>query len=826
MKQKGSTGKHMTSLHRLTILLILFALPLAILAQRNPAKGADEAFAKQQYTEAIDKYKKAYTKVKNDKEEKNRITYQQAICYRLTGNYKRAEASYKRLISNGWDKRNPEILLRYAEMLKINQKYDEAVVQYNAYSERMPDDPRGRKGAEATALIPEWIENPSKYEVTNVKKINSRESDFSPAFTSENYNEIVFTSAREGSTGKEDDKWTGQSFTDLWVAKLDRKNEWSAPVLLDKSETVNTEANEGTSTLNRDFNTIYFTRCQNDDNKVSGCQVFKSRRSGRNWGEAEMVDIKGVDTMSTIGHPTISEDELIIYFSADRKGSLGGKDIWVAFRETKTEGFGRPMNLGPIVNTPGDEMFPFLRNDTTLFFASDGHGGMGGLDIFVVSIDTAGNWGEPENLKYPINSTLDDFGIVFHPEEEFGYLSSTRKGTKGKEDIWYFIEPPLEFTLSGTVRDDRTLMYVENASVKLIGSSGLSVSTITNDNGFYTFGKSQMEPNTTFEIIVTKPGYFNSKGTVTTVGVEFSKDFEKDFILEPIPDEPIMLPEILYDLAKWDLKPQYQDSLQGLIQTLRDNPSLVIELRSHTDTRDTEERNDILSQRRAQSVVDYLILRGIEPQRLVAKGYGENVPLTLQKDVVRDGFLFTQGTVLDDPFINSLSTNNEKEAAHQLNRRTEFRVLRRDYVPQGTNLDLAEVNILLNPDDNSVMFKEEPKTGIYISSVIINGYNEEFAYDRGSDAMISLDKALDLLKWGAISKDDFEGDPEKILADNTIADRAVINFSDITVANKSVENIQIRVNHKLRYDLVFGDRLMKQFGKYSYNKNTKLLTIE
>jgi len=237
-----------------------------------------------------------------------------------------------------------------------------------------------------------------------------------------------------------------------------------------------------------------------------------------------------------------------------------------------------------------------------------------------------------------------------------------------------------------------------------------------------------MEPNTTFEIIVTKPNYFNSKGTVTTVGVEFTKDFEKDFMLEPIPEEPIVLPEILYDLAKWDLKPQYQDSLQGLIQTLRDNPNLVIELAAHTDTRDSEERNDILSQRRAQSVVDYLIIRGIEPSRLVAKGYGEHVPITLKKDIVRDGFLFVDGTVMDDNFINSLSSNNEKEAAHQLNRRTEFRVLRKDYVPQATNIDIADVNILINPDDNTIRYKEEPRTGIYISTCIINGYNEDLHF--------------------------------------------------------------------------------------------------
>ena len=814
------------SLHKFIFLLVLLMVTGSAIAQRNPTKSADEAFSKQQYTVAIDKYKKAYTKVKKNKEEKNRITAQLAVCYRMTGNYRRAEISYKRLISNGWDKKQPEILLYYADMLKINKKYDEAIEQYNAYSLRAPNDPRGKEGAETAKLIPEWIENPSKYEVTDVKNINSRESDFAPAFVSDNYNAIVFTSSREGSTGKETDKWTGQNFSDLWTAKIDRKGEWSAPVLFDNSETINTKANEGAAQLNSKFNTIYFTRCPNDLNQESGCQIFKSRRSGRNWGKPEMVDIKGVDTLSTVGQPTISENELILYFSSDRKGGQGGRDIWVTFRDTKSESFRRPMNLGPVVNTPGDEMFPFLRNDTTLYFASDGHGGMGGLDIFVTTIDTAGKWGPPQNLKYPINSTMDDFGIIFHPDDEYGYLSSNRKGGRGKEDIWYFIEPPLEFTLSGTVKDDRTLMFVEDASVRLVGSNGISVTTRTNDKGLYSFGKSQLDPNTTFDVIVSKPGYFNDKGTITTVGVEFSKDFEKDFILKPIPAEPIVLPEILYDLAKWDLKPQYQDSLQGLIQTLRDNPNLVIELASHTDTRDTEERNDILSQKRAQSVVDYLILRGIEPNRLVAKGYGEHVPRVLKKDIVRDGFLFKKGTVLDDDFIYSLPTKAEQEAAHQLNRRTEFKVLRKDYVPQATNIDLKNVNILLNPEDNAILFSTEPKTGIFISTCIINGYNEEFAYDKGSDPMISLDKALDLLKWGAISKEDFEGDPQKILANNTIADRAIINIKEITIANKTVKDIQIRVNHKLRYGLVFGNSLMKRFGKYSYNTKTKTLTIK
>jgi len=808
------------------LLVILITVPNLLSAQRNPAKGADEAFSKQQYSLAIDKYKKAYTKVKKNKEEKNRITAQLAECYRLTGNYKRASTSYKRLIKNEWDKRNPEIRLHYANMLKILGDYDEAIAQYNWYAERVPEDSRGRKGAETTALIEQWIENPSKYEITNVKKINSREADFAPAYTTDNYNEIVFTSTREGASGKETDNWTGQNFSDLFLAKIDRKGEWSEPVLFDNTENINSTGNEGAAMFNSKFNTIYFTRCPNDEQKESGCQIYKARRTGRAWGKPEMVDIATIDTMSTIGQPTVSEGELVIYFSANRRNGMGGKDIWVAYRDSKSDAFGRPMNLGEVINTPGNEMFPFLRNDTTLFFASDGLGGMGGLDIFVTTIDTAGNWGEPKNLKYPMNSSFDDFGIVFHPTDEYGFLSSNRKGTRGKEDVWYFIEPPLKFTLSGTVKDDRTLMYVSNASVQLVGSSGLSVTTRTNDEGFYSFGESQLEPNTMYEVIVAKALYFNERATFTTVGVEFSKDFVKDFSLIPIPAEPIPLPEILYDLAKWDLKPQYQDSLQGLIQTLRDNPNIVVELAAHTDSRDSHEKNDILSQRRAQSVVDYLIIRGIEPARLVAKGYGERVPLILKKDVIRDGFLFTEGTTFDEAYIESLTSNSEKEAAHQLNRRTEFRVLRKDYVPQSTNIDLTTINIAINPDDNSIVFTEAPRSGTYVSTCIINGYNEEFAFDKTADAMISLDKAMDLLKWGAISKEDFEGDPERVLANNTIADRAIINIKEINIANKKVENVKVKVHHKLNYGLVFGDRLMKKFGKYSYNTKTHKLTIE
>jgi len=425
-----------------------------------------------------------------------------------------------------------------------------------------------------------------------------------------------------------------------------------------------------------------------------------------------------------------------------------------------------------------------------------------------------------------MNSTFDDFGVIFHPEEEYGFLSSNRKGTRGKEDIYYFIEPPLLFTVSGNITDDRTLFAVENATIKLVGSSGFSLSSISNQDGYFNFGNTQVDPNTTYEIIVSKPNYLNTKVTFTTVGVEFSKDFEKDIVLFPIPAEPVVLPDILYDLAKWDLKPQYQDSLQGLIQTLRDNPNLVIELASHTDLRDSHERNDVLSQRRAQSAVDYLIIRGIEPARLVAKGYGERSPRELKKNYNRNGVQFEEGTILTEEFINSLSSEKEKEAAHQLNRRTEFRVLRKDYVPTNSNLDITELNILINPDDNSVIFKEEAKTGTFISTCVVMAYNEEFAYDRHSEAMISLDKAMALLKGGAIGKEDFEGNAEEILIDNTIRDNAIIIIPEVGIANKTINDVRVKVRHKLNYDFVFGDKLLNSFGEFNFDKNTHKLTFK
>lgn len=815
--------------YTLVILSLLFVmLNTDLYAQRkNPAKNADLAFGRKQYTEAVDRYKKAYKKTRRKKDERNRITYQIGECYRLIGLTKRAEPYYKRVLKTDYANTHPEVYLNMAEVCKMNQKYKDAIGYYEIYAEKVPDDPRGRLGAESTALIEEWLENPSKYELTELKKVNStKDSDFGACWTSNNYNEIIFTSNREASTGKEKDGITGKEFTDLFIAKQDRQGKWSTPMLADESESVNTEASEGAPFMNGKYTKLYFTRCQNGAHRKNGCQIMVASRSGGTFSNAQPVQITSIDTLDIVGHPTLSNDELIIYFSAERKGGFGGKDIWVASRENTNEPFGRPFNLGEKVNTAGDELYPFLRYDTTLYFSSNGHGGMGGLDVFVTSMDTTGNWSEPKNLKSPINSIGDDFAIIFHPSEERGFVSSNRGNTRGIDNIYYFEEPPVYFTFSGIVKDAKSKQFVSNAQVRMIGTDGSNNMTRTNDKGYFKFSESQMNKNTTYDITIDKDNYFTLSAQETTIGLEFSKDFEKEYAIEPIPQEPIMLPDILYDLGKWDLKPQFEDSLQGLIETLQINPTITIELASHTDARDTDEHNDILSQKRAQSVVDYLIFRGIDPLRLTAKGYGERVPRTLAKDITVKGYTFKAGTRLTEDFINKLPNTEIKEAAHQMNRRTEFRILSKDFVPRTNINENQTVHIAINPEENNSEMFTVNKAGYFNFFANVNGYKEAFTYSQNADFSISEAHALELLTQGRITADDFKGDADKVLSTGEIADGAIVIIKELRIAGRSLSNVEVKVVKRMVEQWVIGQKTLKQLGNFEFDTKEKKLKFK
>ena len=790
-------------------------------AQSRKAQAADEDFRNMRYSMAIPKYKKAYSKTKGNKNEKNRISFQMAECYRMTNQPKRAAAYYKRVVRAKWDRTEPLALLYLADAQLANAKYDEALEYYQTYVERFPDDPRGETGVLSCELAKESENYPTNFEIEKLKRLNSREDDFSPGYAENTANAIIFTSARDGSIGKKADDWTGQNFTDLYYTKQDRKGDWSAPVLADENGAVNTEDNEGQASFNGNFGNMYFTRCGKENVTINGCQIYMAPKQGRSWGEPELVDLGG-DSTSVFGHPAISPDETMLVFSSPKTGGAGGKDLWVATRQTSSGAFSSPRNLGPQINTVSDEVFPHLRGDSVLYFSSNGHPGMGGLDIFKCVKQEDDSWGEPENMRIPLNTNYDDFGISFHPDGlNEGFFSSNRRGGRGGDDIYYFINPPLLYAITGKIFNISTLQPLEGVDVSLFGSDGTTLVAKTNTVGYYEFSDEQVMPNTTYELVAVKDNFFNMKAMETTVALEVSKDFEINFSLDPIPDEPIVLPEILYDLAKWELKPQFKDSLQGLIETLDANETIIVELAAHTDTRGSDERNDILSQKRAESVVDYLIMRGIDGKRLVAKGYGERAPRKLNKDFIYEQYTFTQGTVLSIAYVDSLPNQEIKELAHQLNRRTEFSIVSKDYVPKAksrTVITGSKVKVITDPEENILKFEYTPN-GLIQAECIINGFTLSFVYDRRTvKPTISLGSALRLLKEGAIDKDDFEGDPTLVLGDGTIAHRAVFHAETLRIANLTLYDVEVQVDHQLKAQMYLGQITLGEVGEFEIDE--------
>jgi peptidoglycan-associated lipoprotein len=400
--------------------------------------------------------------------------------------------------------------------------------------------------------------------------------------------------------------------------------------------------------------------------------IMYSTKTGDKWSEPKNIGILPDSVVAA--HPALSPDGKTLYFVSDMAGGSGGKDIWMATRNSESDGWSKPKNLGPDINTTGNELFPFVRSDGTLYFSSDGLIGMGGLDIFKAVPQPDGSW-IVQNMKAPINSSADDFGITFEDGNESGIFSSTRKG-KGNDELYSFEFPPLKFNITGLVKDEKTGAAISASIVRLIASDGSNLQAETGSGGDFKFA---LKPDVDYIFLASKQGYLNGKEKESTKGQEKSRDFLVTIQLTPI-DKPIELPNIFYDFGKWDLRPESMVSLDKLVETLNDNPKVTIELMSHTDSRDTEEYNLALSQKRAQSVVDYLIGKGIELDRLTAKGYGESRPKVVDASIAALDPFLKIGTTLSEQYINSLANDEQKEIAHQINRRTEFMVLRTDYV--------------------------------------------------------------------------------------------------------------------------------------------------
>ena len=628
------------------------------------------AFSLEEYSKAAELYKKAYKKTKN-RAVKAEIIFKQAECYRMSGNVKRAESYYKRAIKAKYP--DVTVYLRYADVLRMQGDLDEAVPQYTKYIQLNPTDVRGEMGLKSCNFALKWKDLPTRYKVELMPVVNSRYSDYSASFGNGEYTEMYFSSSRkDGLSDKIDDR-TGEHFSDVWFTRINKKGAWSRPIVM--PEPLNSEGNEGSVFVNKRGTVMYLTQCKVEKKKDLGCGIYVSIRKGKLWGATQMLQVK-LDSNTTIGHPALSDDETVLIFSSDLAGGYGGKDLWMSVKEKRNR-WSDPVNLGPLVNTPGDEMFPFLADEGVIYFASNGHVGMGGLDIYKTSEDENGAYILPVNLKSPVNSSFDDFGMIVETGGERGYLTSNRTGGKGGDDIYQFELPALVLNLKGIVTDSKTGAIMTGVKVQLIANDGTSNEVETDNTGKYEF---KLMPLTSYEIVVNTEGYLKKSVNETTVGVELNKTFVVDLVIDPIKKE-IILPLIKYDFNKAELRAESIVDLDKLVESLLDNPNVVIELKSHTDFVGSNAQNNKLSQQRADACIAYLVSKGIDAGQLVAKGMGEKEPFVIEEKEGR----FKVGDVLTESYIKKIRFKKNREKAHQYNRRTSFKVLREDYVPTNDN---------------------------------------------------------------------------------------------------------------------------------------------
>lgn len=647
---------------------VLFLLIVSSLYSCKSAKLSD-AEEKQrigEYYEAATIYRKVYTKTSPKKRDlRGYIAYRMAECNRLINNTAKATSAYMNAIR--YDYPDSTVYLRMGQMLQKTGRYPEAIKNYDIYMENDPSNLLAINGIQGCELAPGWKKNPTRYEVRRMDKFNSRRGEFSPMLAGDKYDQLYFASSRSKDKDAKVSAITGQNNNNLFLVKQDEKGAWLAPVELE--DEVNTEYDEGTPSFSPDGNTMYYTYCAQDPEGPRTAEIYISTRSSAKWGKGTRATIVK-DSVTALGHPSISPDGKYLYFVSDAVGGFGGKDIFRA--RVAGNDFGPMENLGKEINTPGDEMFPYVRDSVTLYFASNGHPGMGGLDLFKATQDSTGKW-KVENLGAPINSMADDFGITFAGKEERGFFCSNRNDARGYDHIYSFERPTITIFIEGIVNDVDEYP-IEDATVRIVGKDGLNVKVPVKKDGTY---RVELERDIRYVMMASARGYLNQNYELHTGPEEKNETYIVDFFLSPI-SKPVVIDNIFYDFDKATLRPESKKALDEMIKMLNDNPNVTIELGAHTDRKGTDQYNERLAQRRAQSVVDYLIAGGIEAARLEAKGYGESVPKTINKKMAKQFDFLKEGDVLTEEFILALPPE-QQEIADQINRRTEFKVLRTNY---------------------------------------------------------------------------------------------------------------------------------------------------
>lgn len=657
----------MTKVFRLAFTACVFIGLTALFVGCGGAKlsEANAQFERGEYFDAAKTYRKIYNKLTKKEERKQRgeVAYQLGQCHSRLRQSARAAAAYQNAIRYGWQDSTIYILL--ARELHADGKYAQAITAYETYLQWKPGDKLATEGLIGAKMGRDKALQ-TRYVVKDAKLFNSRRSDFAPMYDSGELDRLYFTSTNEKASGNKRSEITGMKNSDIFVATKNERGEWNRPEAVEGE--LNTEFDEGIVSFSPDGQTMYLTKARREPSANTGVEIYTSQRSDAKWSAPVKYEITA-DTLSSYGHPAVSPDGNWLYFTSDMPGGSGGKDIW---RVNLKERAGSLENLGEWINTPGDEMFPYMRTDSVLYFASDGHPGFGGLDLFRAEMTPSGGW-NVTNLGRPINSNSDDFGITFGKGES-GFFSSNRNDARGYDHIYSFELPELKITISGWVidKDDEP---VPNAVIRIVGNDGSNQKQVARNDGSFSF---PLNRGISYVMMAGAKGYLNARQEFTSDIAEENADYGVDFVLSSI-TKPVVVENIFYDFDRASLRPESKKALDELAQVLRDNPNVTIEMASHTDRHGSEKYNLDLSARRARSVIDYLISVGISADRLQSQGYGKSRPKTVTKRIAKEYPQFKEGDVLTEDFINALESEEDREAADQINRRTEFQVLSIDY---------------------------------------------------------------------------------------------------------------------------------------------------
>lgn len=650
--------------------LIIWAAVIAVAGSALTGCGgaklsvADEQMARGEYYDASKTYRKIYNKLtkREQRPQRGEVAYKMGKCYQKLNMAARASASYQNAIRYGVTDSMARLYL--AQSLHAEGKYVPAIKAYEEFLELSPSNPvalSGLEGAKASAALKK---NKTRWVVRQDKLLNSRRADFSPMFNGEI---LYFTTTNEKVTGDKRSEITGMKKSDIWMSKKDEQGNRLRPEPVEGE--LNSELDEGIMSFSPDGSTMYLTKARREPNANTGVEIYTSQRSDAKWSAPVKFEITA-DTVSSYAHPAVSPDGNYLYFASDMPGT-GGKDIW---RINLKERSGSLENLGTDINTPGDEMFPYMLTDSIMYFSSDGHPGLGGLDIFCATLQPSGRWAVT-NMGSPINSEADDFGMTFLPGADHpqGYMSSNRGDGRGYDHIYTFELPDLKINISGWVvdRDDEP---VPNSVIRIVGNDGSIQKAVARDDGSFSF---PLQRGVSYVMMAGGRGYLNAKQEFTADNAEEDAEYEIDFVLASI-NKPNIIENIFYDFDKATLRPESEEALDELVKLLADNPNITIEMASHTDRVGTEEYNLDLSERRAKAVIDYLISKGIAPERLQHQGYGKSRPKVVTKRVNKLYPQFKEGDVLTEEYISNLPPEDQ-EAADQVNRRTEFQVLSVDY---------------------------------------------------------------------------------------------------------------------------------------------------